>query len=87
MIEHTDMDTNHCALPQQNQPDSSIVYKVRVEIEQYAEINGVGTTMDAPGASLAEFSSYEDAYAFAQAVRHTFEAHVLPLDHADAPPE
>jgi hypothetical protein len=41
-------------------------YKVWVEIEEYDDVEEEGCTLDAPGASVAEFDDYDDAYAFAE---------------------
>lgn len=56
------------ALAKQNQPrkERNIVYKVWIEIERYNEKTGDGETMDAPGASVDQFNTYEEAYEFAE---------------------
>jgi hypothetical protein len=41
-------------------------YKVWIEIEEFDSETEEGQTLDAPGASLKEFDSYEDAYKFAE---------------------
>ena len=39
-------------------------YKVWLEIEHYNEATGTSEGMDTPGASLASFGSYDEAYDF-----------------------
>lgn len=51
---------------------TNITYKVWLEIEQYDEDTEAGVTLDAPGASLAQFRTYEEAYAFAESVQRAF---------------
>jgi hypothetical protein len=46
----------------------NITFKVWVEIEQYNEKTGASQTLDAPGASLAEFDTYEEAREYADRV-------------------
>jgi hypothetical protein len=46
----------------------NITYKVWLEIEEYNEKTGRGTEMDAPGASLAAFDTYEEAWDYAERV-------------------
>ena len=41
-------------------------YKVWIEIEEYDTQTGEGETLDAPGAAIAEFDSYEQAWDFAE---------------------
>jgi hypothetical protein len=45
-----------------------ITFKVWLEIERYDERIGEGQTMDAPGSSLAQFATYEEAWDYAQRV-------------------
>ena len=45
-----------------------IVFKVWLDIEQYNERTGDSQEMDAPGASLATFESYEEAWDYAERV-------------------
>jgi hypothetical protein len=40
-------------------------YKVWIDIEEYDELTGCGSDCDAPGAALATFDTYEEAYDFA----------------------
>lgn len=46
----------------------NITYKVWIEIEYYDENSGDSENVDAPGASLATFTSEAEAYAFASRV-------------------
>jgi hypothetical protein len=41
------------------------VYKVWIEIEEFDESTGDGTTVDTPGAALQQFESYKQAYEYA----------------------
>lgn len=41
-------------------------YKVWIEIEEYDTETQEGKTLDAPGAALAEFKAYEDAWEFVE---------------------
>jgi hypothetical protein len=52
-----------------NRQSTNITYKVWAEIEQYDEATETGLTLDAPGASLAQFGTYEEAYAFAESLQ------------------
>ncbi len=52
----------------------NITYKVWLEIERYNERTGHGEDMDAPGASLAEFATYEEARDYAERVTRLAEA-------------
>ncbi|WP_422927477.1 hypothetical protein [Singulisphaera sp. PoT] len=45
-----------------------ITYKVWLEIERYDERTGSGESMDAPGASLASFGDYAEAWDYAERV-------------------
>ena len=51
----------------------TITFKVWLEIERYDEKTGNGQTMDAPGSSLAEFATYEEAWNYAERVSHFAE--------------
>jgi hypothetical protein len=51
-----------------------IVFNVWLEIERYDEDTGDGLTMDAPGASLATFASYEEAWEYAERLTRLAEA-------------
>jgi hypothetical protein len=51
----------------------NITFKVWLEIEQYNEKTGDGQEMDAPGSSLAEFDTYEDAWNYAERVTRLAE--------------
>jgi hypothetical protein len=46
----------------------NITFKVWLEIERYNERTGHGETMDAPGSSLAEFDTFEEAWDYAERV-------------------
>ena len=46
----------------------NITFKVWLEIERYDEKTGSGETMDAPGSYLAEFTTYEEAWEYAERV-------------------
>lgn len=41
-------------------------FKVWIEIEEYDDETETGQTLDAPGAALVEFETYEEAYRFAE---------------------
>ena len=45
-----------------------ITFKVWLEIERYNEKTGASQNMDAPGSSLAEFATYEEAWDYAERV-------------------
>jgi hypothetical protein len=45
-----------------------ITFKVWLEIERYNERTGHSENMDAPGASLAAFDTYEEAWDYAERV-------------------
>jgi hypothetical protein len=47
---------------------NNITFKVWLEIEQYNEKTGDGQEMDAPGAALADFDTYEEAWEYAERV-------------------
>ncbi len=51
----------------------NITFKVWLEIERYNERTGHSENMDAPGASLAEFASYEEAWDYAERVTQLAE--------------
>lgn len=51
-----------------------IVYKVWVEIEAFNETAGRGETVDSPGASVATFNTYEEAYEFAERMNAAAES-------------
>jgi hypothetical protein len=46
----------------------NITFKVWIEIERYHEKTGKSEDMDAPGASLARFDTYEEAWEYAERV-------------------
>jgi hypothetical protein len=50
-----------------------ITFKVWLEIERYNEKTGAGQNMDAPGSSLAEFATYEEARDYADRVTRIAE--------------
>lgn len=45
-----------------------ITFKVWLEIERYNEKTGASQDLDAPGASLATFDTYEEAWDYAERV-------------------
>jgi hypothetical protein len=45
-----------------------VTFKVWIEIERFDEKTDSGTTMDAPGSSLATFKTYKEAWDFAERV-------------------
>ena len=51
----------------------NITYKVWLEIERYNERTGHGQSMDAPGSSLAEFATYDQARDYAERVTRLAE--------------
>jgi hypothetical protein len=51
----------------------NITYKVWLEIEQYNEKTGDSQDLDAPGSSLAEFDTYEEAWDYAERITHFAE--------------
>lgn len=51
----------------------SVTFKVWLEIERYDERTDHSQTMDAPGASLAAFDSYEEAWDYAERVTRLAE--------------
>ena len=51
-----------------------ITYKVWLEIERYNEKTGASQDMDAPGSSLAEFGTYEEALEYADRLTSLAEA-------------
>lgn len=57
------------------------VYKVWIEIEEYDTVDGEGTTLDAPGAAVADFKDYDAAYRFAERLQGTGES--LATEHAE----
>ena len=50
-----------------------ITFKVWLEIERYNDKTGRGQDMDAPGSSLAEFDTYEEAWEYAERVTQLAE--------------
>ena len=52
----------------------NITFKVWLEIERYNERTGHSENMDAPGASLADFDTYEKARDYAERVTRLAEA-------------
>jgi hypothetical protein len=50
-----------------------ITFKVWLEIERYHEKTGDSQNMDAPGSSLATFSTYEEAWDYAERVTRLAE--------------
>lgn len=42
-----------------------LTYKVWIEIEEYNNETGDSSDMDAPGASVATFKTYKEAYEYA----------------------
>jgi hypothetical protein len=52
----------------------NITFKVWLEIERYNERTGHSENLDAPGASLAEFDTYEEAMDYAERVTRLAEA-------------
>ena len=52
----------------------NITFKVWLEIERYNERTGHSENMDAPGASLADFDTYEEARDYAERVTRLAEA-------------
>jgi hypothetical protein len=50
-----------------NTPDET-TYKVWIGIEEYDELTDCFTECDAPGAELATFDTYEEAYEFAEQI-------------------
>jgi hypothetical protein len=51
----------------------NITFKVWLEIERYNERTGHSENMDAPGAALAEFATYEEAREYAERVTRLAE--------------
>jgi hypothetical protein len=51
-----------------------ITFKVWLEIERYNDKTGDGQNMDAPGAELAEFITYDEAWAYAERVTRLAES-------------
>jgi hypothetical protein len=47
-------------------------YKVWIEIEEYNADTEEGRTLDAPGASVAEFETYHQAWEFADLIYSVF---------------
>lgn len=47
---------------------NKLTYKVWTEIEEYNERTGSGETVDAPGAALMVFDTYEEAWAYAEKI-------------------
>lgn len=43
-------------------------YKVWLDIERFDDLTGIGEEMDAPGASLASFPTYREAWDYAERV-------------------
>ena len=52
----------------------NITFKVWLEIERYNERTGHSENMDAPGSSLAEFATIEEAWDYAERVTQLAEA-------------
>ena len=55
----------------------NVTFKVWLEIERYHERTGHGENMDAPGAALAEFATYEEAREYAERVTRFAEAIIV----------
>ena len=51
----------------------NITFNVWLEIERFNEKTGRGEDMDAPGSSLAEFDTYEEAWEYAERVTRLAE--------------
>jgi hypothetical protein len=51
----------------------NITFKVWLEIERYNEKTGASQNMDAPGSSLAEFDTYDEAWDYAERVTRLSE--------------
>ncbi len=51
-----------------------ITFKVWLEIERYNEKTGASQNMDAPGSSLAEFATFEEARDYAERVTSLAES-------------
>ena len=51
----------------------NITFKVWLEIERYNEKTGHSENMDAPGSSLAEFDTFEEAWDYAERVTRLAE--------------
>lgn len=51
----------------------NITFKVWIEIERYSEKTGASQDMDAPGSSLAEFDTYDEAWDYAERVTRLAE--------------
>jgi hypothetical protein len=51
----------------------NITFKVWLEIERYNEKTGASQDMDAPGSSLAEFDTYDEAWDYAERVTRLAE--------------
>ena len=57
-------------------------YKVWIEIEEYDELTECGIDCDAPGAALATFDTYEEAYDFAEQIDLAYSTHRRACDLA-----
>ena len=55
-------------------------YKVWIEIEEYDERTGCGNNCDAPGGELATFSTYEEAYEFAEQIDSAYADYPRPVN-------
>lgn len=51
----------------------SVVFNVWVEIEHFDTVTSDSRTLDAPGASLASFATYEEAWDYAERVTRLAE--------------
>lgn len=50
-----------------------VAFKVWLEIERFNAKTGAGQDLDAPGSSLAEFKTYEEAWEYAERVTRLAE--------------
>ena len=50
-------------------------YNVWIEIEEYDELTDCSNDCDAPGAALATFDTYEEAYEFAEHIDQAYSTH------------
>lgn len=53
-------------------------YKVWIEIEEYDQLTDCYTECDAPGAELATFDTYEEAYEFAEHIESAYSNYTQP---------
>ena len=51
----------------------NITFKVWIEIERYNQKTGASENLDAPGSSLADFDTYDEAYEYAERVTQLAE--------------